>query len=222
MERRDFLRGMTRLSDHWPLAPMFSEDALPASRWTPLLMQAQVRSDSIKREAIRKYGARAIQSGAVQVGADVEVGVTFDLANPIATSYLEQRAAALVTRIDETTRGAMRDVLTQAAADQWSYNVTAQAIRDDFAFSRSRSLTIARTEMTNAYSEGSMTGARQLEDQGLTMEKAWLINAPEDEDCISNGESDWIGIDEAFPSGDDRPPVHPNCECDVIFRRAEA
>ena len=32
------------------------------------------------------------------------------------------------------------------------------------------------------------------------------------DDCETN-DGEEVGINEAFPSGDDRPPVHPNCKC---------
>ena len=36
------------------------------------------------------------------------------------------------------------------------------------------------------------------------------------EDCEANGDQGPIGIDEAFDSGDDAPPAHPQCRCVLV------
>jgi hypothetical protein len=52
----------------------------------------------------------------------------------------------------------------------------------------------------------------------MRTQKAWIVNEPEDEGCIANGEESWVEVDDTFPSGHTRPPVHPNCECDLVYR----
>lgn len=38
--------------------------------------------------------------------------------------------------------------------------------------------------------------------------------------CQENADAGWIDEDETFPSGDDEPPAHPNCSCDIETRTA--
>jgi len=40
--------------------------------------------------------------------------------------------------------------------------------------------------------------------------------------CQENSDAGWIPVDEQFPSGDDEPPAHPNCDCDIETRDAAA
>lgn len=39
--------------------------------------------------------------------------------------------------------------------------------------------------------------------------------------CLENSGAGWIPIDDDFPSGDDEPPAHPNCMCELETRTAE-
>jgi len=38
--------------------------------------------------------------------------------------------------------------------------------------------------------------------------------------CAENESAGWIPIDEAFPSGDQTPPNHPNCRCACLYQVA--
>lgn len=39
--------------------------------------------------------------------------------------------------------------------------------------------------------------------------------------CMENSDAGWIDVDDEFPSGDDEPPAHDNCACDMETRDAE-
>ena len=41
------------------------------------------------------------------------------------------------------------------------------------------------------------------------------------DDCEANEAAGLIDLDEAFPSGDDSPPAHPNCRCTVETRTVQ-
>ncbi len=60
---------------------------------------------------------------------------------------------------------------------------------------------------------------REAVEAGAT-EKAWI--GGECDVCQENGDIGFIPEDEAFPSGDDEPPAHPNCGCDIETRDGEA
>lgn|GEM_PF-105765 len=58
---------------------------------------------------------------------------------------------------------------------------------------------------------------RESVDSGDT-EKSWVGGTCEV--CQDNSDAGWIDMDDTFPSGDDEPPAHPNCDCDLETRDA--
>ena len=58
---------------------------------------------------------------------------------------------------------------------------------------------------------------REAADSGAT-EKSWVGGTCEA--CQENADAGWIDMDDTFPSGDDEPPAHPNCDCDIETRDA--
>lgn len=83
---------------------------------------------------------------------------------------------------------------------------------------RDRRKTIAQTEQRMA----TENGKAQLANARGSKYKRW-ITAQDDlvsDMDESNQAQGWINIDEAFSSGDDQPPSHPNCRCTVVYRTA--
>ena len=99
-----------------------------------------------------------------------------------------------------------------------SLNTLQRQLRTDFAFSPERARTIARTETAKALGQGQKTAAKS---QGRS-QKRWISQGDEGVSslCELNAAQDWIPIDEAFISGDETIPQHPNCRCTVIYRDA--
>lgn len=73
-----------------------------------------------------------------------------------------------------------------------------------------RSLTIAHTEMNRALNAQKV---QDFKDQGIE-EQEWLTTDPCDICQENEGEVRKIG--DPFPSGDDQPPAHVNCNCTLI------
>ena len=105
------------------------------------------------------------------------------------------------------------DLLGTALADGIARGDTpvqiADAIRGSLS-SPERALTIAITEGQRAKIEANVNsyvanGVEQIE---------WTTNDPCPECQDNDGKIVTLGDD--FPSGDQQPPVHPNCQCDVI------
>jgi len=119
-----------------------------------------------------------------------------------------------VWRIDEMTRDGLNKLVVSAEQEGWSNQRLAASIRDSYAFSPERAMTIARTETANADIQGNMIA---YEKSGMVKGKRWLV-AQSDycPICERNGEDGEIGFDEPFNSGVFHPPAHPNCRCDVI------
>lgn len=87
---------------------------------------------------------------------------------------------------------------------------------------KNRAIRIARTELSNSYNFGQLDALRQATDQGWvpgTPEKEWMAGGADPcEICLDNEATGPISLDAAFPSGDEHPTAHPQCECAVGYR----
>lgn len=119
------------------------------------------------------------------------------------------------TAITEATRDLVRDTVTQAFTDGWSRDTLAERLQDAYAFSDQRADLIARTEISNAQIQGSLTGWRA---SGVVTQKQWILGSEHDRDdeCDAAAGDGPVPLEATFSSGDDAPPAHPNCTCDLI------
>lgn len=166
-----------------------------------------------------------------------QLGVTatnaLDQVHQDALDYAQARAAELVGMkqidgvwvenpsakwaITESTRDMIRNTVSQAIADGWSRDRLATELETTYSFSEARAETIAQTELNRANSTGAMNGYRR---SGVVTQKVWLLSndydAKDDDGlCEANADQGPIGLNENFASGDDAPPAHINCQCDV-------
>jgi hypothetical protein len=115
--------------------------------------------------------------------------------------------------ITDTTRQRLRDLETKAFDEGWTPDDLATAVNEliDDPF---RAELIADTDLARAQQEGSMAEWRE---SGVVEAKTWLLSNdhPFEDDCDDNADAGEIPIDEDFPSGDEAPPAHPRCHCDV-------
>lgn len=152
----------------------------------------------------------------------VEIGIPanddmFMQVNTRAVAAAQARAADLVTEIDEATRNEIRDLVTYSLSDGLTYKEVSERLQEMYSFSDTRADLIARTESAIANNQGILSGMKELKAQGSKIKKAWLPDADAcDEICIPNGEQGFIELEDDFDSGDDAPPGHPNCRCNMI------
>ncbi len=169
--------------------------------------------------------------GAAESGRElsVTIGADFAGADPGALAWLAERAGARVAGIDEVTRAYVRTILTDAGIGGWSYQRTSKALRERFAgFSakqpqkhlRNRGEMIAVTEIGEAYEHGGRLVAKQLQGEGLDIEKQWLVagDARVCPICAPAGTQGWIDENTAFSNGFDGPLGHPGCRCATARR----
>lgn len=150
-----------------------------------------------------------------------DMGKLLKLANTRAEAWAKGRAAELIGKnasggeLGEATRDMLRTVVVQAEEQGWSNARLSDELQSNYAFSRERASTIARTEMKTADSEGAMAGWKA---SGLKMKKEWVRSADDFdcEICEANEAQGAIDLDETFDSGDDTSPAHPNCNCAVL------
>ncbi len=75
---------------------------------------------------------------------------------------------------------------------------------------------IARTEIANANSQSSLEGYKGAREDGVDVKKEWLLGPDPCPICEENAAAGPIDLDDEFPSGDDAPTAHPNCECALM------
>ncbi len=174
-------------------------------------------------ETLAAIVADAGGAALLQVGIATEVRPeVLNVVSEYALEYGRARSAEMV--------GMSRDPLGRLIpnpqaewqiTEGWSNDKLAQMLAQAYAFSDERAMVIARTETQLATQDGALQGYRA---SGLVQGKQW-VTAEDDrvsEECEANGNAGPRGdgvlmdLDEAFPSGDVAPPVHPNCRCVIV------
>lgn len=175
----------------------------------------------------------ALLAGARDVISFVGSSISFTLRHPRAEAYMAEHGAGLITQINEVTRGNILTILNEGVREGWSYDRIARSISNmysEMAVGRpqqhidSRAHLIAVTELGNAYEQGSAIVARELQDGGMPMEKAWLTVGDNrvSDGCRDNEAQGWIPLIATFASGHDRPLRFPGCRCTALYRRARS
>lgn len=156
-------------------------------------------------------------SGVSTVGGDAS---DFTLAPIRGKAYAMERAAELISKdasggeLGDSTRLLIRGTIEQALDEGWNQDKLSEELADSYGFSDARADVIASNEMHMAIQQGQYEGWKQT---GVVTGKRWLMADDEGacDDCEENANAGVIGIDDTFPSGDDAPPAHPNCRCDL-------
>lgn len=234
-QRRLFLDHFESLK---PIFPRIQESALREVSGLDILPLWDLVTNETRPEMVTAI-QEAVEAGLLAGGTSVmellggaDFGISFKLEFPEAVAYLDNYGAARITGIDATTRKEIQGIVSQAASEGWSWQRTADIIGNQFesfylparggpSWFETRAQLVAVTEVGQAYEEGSWQSAKRLQAAGLAMEKAW--SGPNDDQtsaaCLGNIRAGWIGMDEAFPSGDMTPLNHPGCRHTAIYRR---
>ena len=191
------------------------------NEWTVLYDDVQ----PLLEEIALYSSARALAQVSI---SDVDIT---NLANEAAINWSQFRAASLVGKkvidgelvdnpdadwaITDSTRGYLRSSVTQAVEERWSTKELENEIMDGAGFDTNRANMVSRTEIINADVQGRMIG---YQESGVVEGKQSIMSDlhDDDDDCNDNADAGTIPLDDAFPSGDDAPPYHPRCECDII------
>lgn len=130
-----------------------------------------------------------------------------DVVDRAAVEYAKARAGELIKNFAETTPEMLRATIADAIENGWSTGKLRDMLRENYAFSPARALTIARTETAIARRHGGLESARA---GGAEAKHWWVADDDACQLCLNNQAAGWIPIDEDFPEGDD---PHPNCVC---------
>lgn len=235
-----FVRGLKKFRDYFEAERVTPnpfggegaklEEALPPSEWLFVFYEVAKKTLALFVKPIDAAAQKSLEAGAVAMVADIGMDISFALDNPRAVQFLKDYGARRVAGIDDETRKQLNTILAQAADEGWSYDRTAEAITKryrEFGVGRpqehidSRAHLIAVTETGEAYAEGNLIVARDLQDAGVTMEKFWSTVGDNkvSDGCRENQEAGWIALENPFPSGHQRPLRFPGCRCDLLTRR---
>lgn len=168
------------------------------------LMDWDGAADEIEA-ALKRYYPQIMQMAYSDSEDLLGMGVSFDLSNPRIKDVIDTLATR-IRNVADTTREDVRRWVEQGTEDGLSLQKIAEQIRSNAnGISRSRALTIARTETRDAYNGGALLS---YEDAGVS--KVELLDSDNDPECAErNGKV--VTLDEAR----DITP-HPNCVLALI------
>lgn len=143
---------------------------------------------------------------------DDGLSVAWTLDNPFVQDVIDQLAKQ-VRRVAETTREDIRRLVGRQADEGWSAEQLAREIRRlGIDASRSRSVTISRTESAAGYSQGSIAAYR---DSGVVEQTEWILGPEPCEICQALG-GKRAGLGDEYADGITAPPAHPRCTCALV------
>ncbi len=159
--------------------------------------------------------ARTFRLAGAEIARKLKAGVSLrEVVDREAVKYAQARSAELLKDFAQTTPEMLRATISQAIEKGWSGGRLRDELRENYAFSPARALTIARTETAIARRRGGTISAKAAG----AASKHWRVENPDtDAACLNNQAARWIGVDDEFPEGDS---PHPNCICDIDYRTA--
>jgi len=156
----------------------------------------------------------------------------FDRLNEEALAFAKDRGAELVGMkyvdgelvanpraewaINESTRDGLQELISKAFDEGMTPTELGDAIQDDYLFSSARADMIARTELAYAHTQGELEA---MKDSGVVSGKSLLLSDQhgEEDECDEAEAEGVVDLDD----GDVDPPLHPNCECTLVYEVAE-
>lgn len=166
-----------------------------------------ILNTEIGPDLVRAFHERGMEVGS-QIGMTAKVRGIVDQE---AVKYSRDRGAELLKDFTETTPEMLRATLAKSIEEGWPVGKLRDTLRDNYAFSPVRALSISRTETAAARRAGGRVSATAAGARS----KHWEITDDACALCMNNLAAGWISVDDEFPEGDN---PHPNCTCDQIFR----
>ena len=174
--------------------------------------------EKYKDEVVKELTEAFMASFMVSLDPDVEVKQTIarDNVQRIAAEWALLEAEEQLLSMSSLTRQGVMEIVSESVRDGRAIRQTTNLIRDDFLFSAKRARVIARTETARALGQGQKGAAVA---QGRD-EKRWTTSGDDlvSDECMANEDAGWLPTADAFPSGVDTVPQHPNCRCVVRYR----
>jgi 2'-5' RNA ligase len=189
-------------------------------------------------EILESIGLNGARQGLLTVKALVPDAEDFALPANVVRDWAKDRAAELVGMrrlpdgtfienpnpayaITDGTRELLRDTITAAFEGEGMTPAELIAtLEESYAFSEQRATLIARTEVGRALVQGNVESWKA---SGLNGTKESVLGSEHDQDdeCDTAADDGPIPVEQAFSNGEQMPPYHPACVCDLIFDVAE-
>lgn len=144
--------------------------------------------------------------------ASTLVGGTFDNGTEALAKFVKTRANYFAETTNQTTADNIINTLKEGTDNGETFAELSKRIGnvyDDAVGYRAEM--IARTEVSASANEGALQAYQQAGVEQIQ----WQVVNPKDEDCLVN-DGQIVSIGDSFNSGDEQPPVHPNCECTTL------
>jgi len=180
------------------------------------------------------FGDVALQGyewGYADLAENLALQDAFSLSHPKAVAWADAHAADMVSKVNDTTKGHIKNLISYGLDEGESYGEVARSIKNQFEqfavgspleHIQSRAELVAVTEMGNAYEAGSASLSDELEAVGIEQEKARV--GPDDghtsDNCRADLGAGWIPKNEPFPSGVMFELEHSGCRHGTIYRVA--
>ena len=153
-----------------------------------------------------------------------EPGAAVPVLQVKAAAFARARGAELLQAQGEVnvvalTKRRVHELIAETLENGDSLQTLQKRLREDYAFSRQRAETIARTETAEALGAGRMEAALA---QGRD-EKRWVtqgIGSNVCPVCAANAAQGWIKAGASFQGGTLREPQHSRCRCVCSYRTA--
>lgn len=201
--------------------------------------EAKALGDVIGHMAFNVTDPRAVEWAATRAGEQVitfSQSVKDDIRGVITSAFVNQtdpreiagmidRQVGLFPRWATAVENRYQQSLTGFMASGMPYgdaNDRAKALADAYRerLIDKRCQMIARTEVIRAANQGRATAWAQAVEAGLidpaTTTKEWVAEADACDECDTLNEEQ-VFMDDSFSTGDDMPPLHPNCRCSVVL-----
>ena len=160
----------------------------------------------------------ASMHGIALFGQSINIGMDYTLVNSKAAEWARKYAGDLIKDIDRTTQDVLRNAISAFVETP---GFTIRDVMDMLPFSEERSMSVAVTEITNAYATANQIAGKEMRKEfpDVRVIKIWYTNnddlvceicAPLDgqEREIDEG----FGVEEG-EEGLDGPAAHVNCRC---------
>ena len=224
-QKKQILANLRKLGEITTESDIDNYILLPVEVWAkkltemvyPYFYECFVNGVHIVANELR--GLKGIQ----KIGKDLEddlaaIGMDLDTFNDFVQQQVDSWEDIYGITINET----MMDELKQMILDGFTNGKTISEISDDIVSLYQgytsgkqpwQATRIARTETCRVMCSAEL---ESYISAGITT-KMWLTNGEDPcEICQEQEAAGVIDINDAFPCGEQHPPAHPNCECDII------
>ena len=190
----------------------------PPAIWEQLFLSIGWQADLLK------LLTEASQDGILLFSELVELQIDYTLVNVEAAEWARLYAGDLIKVIEETTKTAIQQaVSTFVETPGFTLGDAMEPLINTFG--ESRAMTIASTEITNAYGKAEQLAGEQMQEDypDIPIIKTWFTSS-DDRVCFICGPLHNVSVlvGDNFIGGDgaeyDSPAAHPRCRCAMSTR----